>query len=200
MSDHRDPRPGILSSPVGELKAWAAPQPREELSQVGAAAARAAPALGKQRRRPRLEHLFHAAPIVVQFGSTSPISKLRAADDERRQAKRNSLADKLSCRRSSLPKPNCADRESTTRTARSRRSHDGTFRSNSSRRSTTVGRGGEELSFSRALSASEAFWCLRAADRVGRSRVGSLSPRSWRSGRGRCGKENLVRRLHPEKL
>jgi len=27
--------------------------------------------------------------------STSPISKLRAADDERRQAKRNSLADKL---------------------------------------------------------------------------------------------------------
>ncbi len=26
---------------------------------------------------------------------TSPISKLRAADDERRQAKRNSLADKL---------------------------------------------------------------------------------------------------------
>ena len=37
--------------------------------------------------------------IVVQFGditlSTSPISKLRAADDERRQTKRNSLADKL---------------------------------------------------------------------------------------------------------
>ena len=37
--------------------------------------------------------------IVVQFGditlSTSPISKLRAADDERRQAKCNSLADKL---------------------------------------------------------------------------------------------------------
>jgi hypothetical protein len=27
--------------------------------------------------------------------STSPISKLRAADDERRQAKRNGLADKL---------------------------------------------------------------------------------------------------------
>jgi hypothetical protein len=27
--------------------------------------------------------------------STSPISKVRAADDERRQAKRNSLADKL---------------------------------------------------------------------------------------------------------
>jgi len=27
--------------------------------------------------------------------TTSPISKLRAADDERRQAKRNSLADKL---------------------------------------------------------------------------------------------------------
>ena len=37
--------------------------------------------------------------IVVQFGditlSTSPISKLRAADDERRQAERNSLADRL---------------------------------------------------------------------------------------------------------
>jgi hypothetical protein len=36
--------------------------------------------------------------IVVQFGaitlSTSPICKLCAADDERRQAKRNSLADK----------------------------------------------------------------------------------------------------------
>jgi hypothetical protein len=27
--------------------------------------------------------------------STSPIAKLRAKDDERRQAKRNSLADKL---------------------------------------------------------------------------------------------------------
>jgi hypothetical protein len=38
-------------------------------------------------------HLFDVAPaIVVQFGaitlSTSPISKLRGADDERRQAKR----------------------------------------------------------------------------------------------------------------
>jgi hypothetical protein len=43
--------------------------------------------------------LVHAAPIVVQFGattlSTSPISKLRAADDERRQAKRNNLADRV---------------------------------------------------------------------------------------------------------
>ncbi len=42
---------------------------------------------------------FHAAPIVVSFRaiplSTSPISKLRAADDEQRQAKRNSLSDKL---------------------------------------------------------------------------------------------------------
>jgi hypothetical protein len=40
-----------------------------------------------------------AKSVVVQFRlsplSTSPISKLRAADDERRQAKRNSLADKL---------------------------------------------------------------------------------------------------------
>jgi hypothetical protein len=36
---------------------------------------------------------------VVQLGaitlSASPISKLRAAEDERRQAKRNSLADRL---------------------------------------------------------------------------------------------------------
>jgi hypothetical protein len=44
--------------------------------------------------------LFDAAPaIVVQFGainlSMSPISKLRACTDEQRQAKRNSLADKL---------------------------------------------------------------------------------------------------------
>jgi hypothetical protein len=44
--------------------------------------------------------LFYAAPtIVAQLGaislSASPISKLRATDDERRQAKRNSLADKL---------------------------------------------------------------------------------------------------------
>ncbi len=42
---------------------------------------------------------FDAAPIVVQLGaislSTSPISKLRTADDERRQAKRNTIADKL---------------------------------------------------------------------------------------------------------
>jgi hypothetical protein len=42
---------------------------------------------------------FSAPPIVVQFRaitlSTSPISKLRAADDERRQAKRKSLPDKL---------------------------------------------------------------------------------------------------------
>jgi hypothetical protein len=44
---------------------------------------------------------FHAAPsIVVQLRaittlSTSPIAKLRAADDERRQAKCNSLGDKL---------------------------------------------------------------------------------------------------------
>jgi hypothetical protein len=47
-------------------------------------------ALGKQRRRGRLVHLFDAAPaIVVQFSaitlSTSPISKLRAANDERQQ-------------------------------------------------------------------------------------------------------------------
>jgi hypothetical protein len=37
--------------------------------------------------------------VVVQFGaitlSTWPISKLRAADDERHQTKRNSLADRL---------------------------------------------------------------------------------------------------------
>jgi len=45
--------------------------------------------------------------IVVQFGditlSTSPISKLRAADDERRQTKRNSLADKLTVVRKLSP-------------------------------------------------------------------------------------------------
>ncbi len=47
----------------------------------------------------RLLHLFFTPPhrrsaraITL---STSPISKVRAADDERRQAKRNSLADKL---------------------------------------------------------------------------------------------------------
>src|SRR6266853_1673017 len=34
--------------------------------------------------------------------STSPISKLRAADDERRQAKRNSLADKLTAEAKAL--------------------------------------------------------------------------------------------------
>jgi len=37
--------------------------------------------------------------VVVQFGaitlSGSPVSRLGDADDERRQAKRNSLADKL---------------------------------------------------------------------------------------------------------
>jgi hypothetical protein len=37
--------------------------------------------------------------VVVQFGAitlgTPPIAKLRAKDDERRQAKRHSLADKL---------------------------------------------------------------------------------------------------------
>jgi hypothetical protein len=42
---------------------------------------------------------FHAAPhrrsVRVITLSTSPIRKLRAANDERRQAKRNSLADKL---------------------------------------------------------------------------------------------------------
>jgi hypothetical protein len=34
--------------------------------------------------------------------STSPISKLRAVDDERRQAKRNSLADKLTVEANAL--------------------------------------------------------------------------------------------------
>jgi hypothetical protein len=34
--------------------------------------------------------------------STSPISKLRAAEDERRQAKRNSLADKLTVEEKTL--------------------------------------------------------------------------------------------------
>jgi len=57
-------------------------------------------ALGKQGRRVRLVHPFYAAStIVVQLGaislSASPISKLRATDDERRQAKRNSPTDKL---------------------------------------------------------------------------------------------------------
>jgi hypothetical protein len=52
-------------------------------------------------------HLFDAAPaIVLQFGaitlSTSPISKLRAADEERRQAKRLSLADKLTVEEKAL--------------------------------------------------------------------------------------------------
>jgi hypothetical protein len=46
----------------------------------------------------RLLRLFtplHRRSARVITLSTSPISKLRAADDERRQAKRNSLADKL---------------------------------------------------------------------------------------------------------
>ena len=42
---------------------------------------------------------FHASLIVVQFGaitlSASPVSRLGDVDDERRQAKRNSLAEKL---------------------------------------------------------------------------------------------------------
>jgi hypothetical protein len=37
----------------------------------------------------------HRRSVRVITLSTSPISKLRAADDERRQAKRDSLADKL---------------------------------------------------------------------------------------------------------
>jgi hypothetical protein len=55
-------------------------------------------ALGKQGRRVRLVHLFTPPPSSFSSAitlSTSPISKLRAADDERRQAKRNSLAGKL---------------------------------------------------------------------------------------------------------
>jgi hypothetical protein len=46
----------------------------------------------------RLAHLFTPPPSSFSWAitfSTSPISKLRAADDERRQAKRNSLAYKL---------------------------------------------------------------------------------------------------------
>jgi hypothetical protein len=38
-------------------------------------------------------HLFTSPPS--SFSSDHPISKLRAADDKRRQAKRNGLADKL---------------------------------------------------------------------------------------------------------
>ena len=56
------------------------------------------PALGKQGRRARLVHLSTPPPSSFSSAitlSTSPISKLRAANDERRQAKRNSLADKL---------------------------------------------------------------------------------------------------------
>src|SRR5258708_35351667 len=55
-------------------------------------------ALGKQGRRVRLVYLFtppHRRSVRAITLSTSPISKLRAANDERRQAKRNSLADKL---------------------------------------------------------------------------------------------------------
>ncbi len=46
----------------------------------------------------RLMHLFtppHRRSVRAITLSTSPISKLRAKDDERRQAKRNSLAEKL---------------------------------------------------------------------------------------------------------
>jgi hypothetical protein len=45
----------------------------------------------------RLMHLFtppHRRSVRAITLSTSPISKLRAANDERPQAKRNSLADK----------------------------------------------------------------------------------------------------------
>jgi hypothetical protein len=55
-------------------------------------------ALGKQGRRVRLVQLFtppHRRLVRTITLSTSLISKLRAADDERRQAKRNSLAEKL---------------------------------------------------------------------------------------------------------
>jgi hypothetical protein len=46
----------------------------------------------------RLAHLSTPPPSSFSSAitlSTSPISKLRAADDEQRQAKRNSLSDKL---------------------------------------------------------------------------------------------------------
>ena len=62
--------------------------------------------LGKQGRRVRLVHLFTPRPpssfSSVPSSSTSPISKLRTADDERRQAKRNSLADKLTVEANAL--------------------------------------------------------------------------------------------------
>jgi hypothetical protein len=48
---------------------------------------RVIPSCGSCRYRPCIDGAHHL--------STSPISKLPAADDERRQAKRNSLADKL---------------------------------------------------------------------------------------------------------
>jgi len=51
-------------------------------------------------------HLFTPPPSSFSSAitlSTSPISKLRAADDERRQTKRNSLADKLTVVRKLSP-------------------------------------------------------------------------------------------------
>ncbi len=53
----------------------------------------------------RLGHLFTPPPSSFSSAitlSTSPISKLRAADDERRQAKRNSLADRLTVEANAL--------------------------------------------------------------------------------------------------
>jgi hypothetical protein len=55
--------------------------------------------------RLRLVHLFtppHRRSVRVITLSTSPISKLRAADDERRQAKRNNLAYKLTVQAKAL--------------------------------------------------------------------------------------------------
>jgi hypothetical protein len=55
--------------------------------------------LGKQGRRARLVHLFTPHPIAIQFGGHDlehvAIFKVRTGDDERRQTKRNNIADML---------------------------------------------------------------------------------------------------------